>query len=146
MNVRVLTPPKDDSPEDERVALSMEALKHAFLDNLFYVQGKTPALATKHDYYVALAYTVRDRMLHRWTSTAETYTSHGSRTVAYLSAEFLMGPHLGNNLLNLGIYDQVRQAIGELGLDFEELMACEDEPGLGNGGLGRLAACFLDSM
>jgi starch phosphorylase len=146
MNVRVLTAPKDDSPEDERVALSMEALKHAFLDNLFYVQGKTPALATKHDYYVALAYTVRDRMLHRWTSTAETYTSHGSRTVAYLSAEFLMGPHLGNNLLNLGIYDEVRQAVGELGLDFDELMACEDEPGLGNGGLGRLAACFLDSM
>ncbi len=146
MNVRVLTPPQDASPEDERVALSPEALKRAFLDNLFYVQGKTPALATKHDYYMALAYTVRDRMLHRWISTAETYTSHGSRTVAYLSAEFLMGPHLGNNLLNLGIQTQVRQAVGELGLDFDELMACEDEPGLGNGGLGRLAACFLDSM
>jgi starch phosphorylase len=146
MNVRVLTPLKDDGPEDERVALNPEAFKRAFLDNLFYVQGKIPALATRHDYYMALAYTVRDRMLHRWISTAETYTTHGSRTVAYLSAEFLMGPHLGNNLLNLGIYDQVRQAVGELGLDFDELMACEDEPGLGNGGLGRLAACFLDSM
>ncbi len=146
MNVRVLTPRPDDTPEDERVALSMEAFKHAFLDNLFYVQGKIPALATKHDYYMALAFTVRDRMLHRWISTAETYTSHGSRTVAYLSAEFLMGPHLGNNLVNLGIYNEVREAIGELGLDFEELLACEEEPGLGNGGLGRLAACFLDSM
>jgi starch phosphorylase len=146
MNVRVLAPLKDDGPEDERVALNPEAFKRAFLDNLFYVQGKIPALATRHDYYMALAYTVRDRMLHRWISTAETYTTHGSRTVAYLSAEFLMGPHLGNNLLNLGIYDQVRQAVGELGLEFDELMACEDEPGLGNGGLGRLAACFLDSM
>ena len=146
MNVRVLNPPPDPGPEDDRVALGMEAFKHAFLDNLFYVQGKIPALATKHDYYMALAYTVRDRMLQRWISTAETYTTHGSRTVAYLSAEFLMGPHLGNNLVNLGIYDQVREAVSDLGLDFSELLSCEDEPGLGNGGLGRLAACFLDSM
>jgi starch phosphorylase len=137
------------SPErvtDDRVALNKEAFKHAFLDNLFYVQGKTPALATKTDYYMALAYTVRDRMLHRWISTAETYTKHGSRTVAYLSAEFLMGPHLGNNLVNLGMYENVRAAITEIGLDFDELLSCEDEPGLGNGGLGRLAACFLDSL
>ena len=146
MNVRVLPPTQDDGLEDDRVALSKEAFKHAFLDNLFYVQGKIPALATKRDYYMALAFTVRDRMLHRWLSTAEQYTTHGSRTVAYLSAEFLMGPHLGNNLLNLGIYDEVREAVGELGLEFAELLACEDEPGLGNGGLGRLAACFLDSM
>ena len=71
--------------EDDRV-FSREAIKRAFLDNLFCVQGKTPALATRHDYYMALAYTVRDRMMHRWISTAETYTSCGSRTVAYLSA------------------------------------------------------------
>jgi starch phosphorylase len=146
MNVRALTPAQDDGSEDDRVALSKEAFKHAFLDNLFYVQGKIPALATKQDYYMALAYTVRDRMLHRWISTAETYTTHGSRTIAYLSAEFLMGPHLGNNLINLGIYDEVSAMVSELGLNFRELLACEDEPGLGNGGLGRLAACFLDSM
>src|SRR5947209_11802653 len=120
MNVRALPPLKDDSPEDERVALSAEAFKRAFLDNLFYVQGKIPALATKHDYYMALAYTVRDRMLHRWISTAETYTTHGSRTVAYLAAEFLMGPHLGNDIVNLWIYDQVRDAVRERGLDFGE--------------------------
>src|ERR1700760_2012250 len=136
----------DPKTEDERVAMSKEAFKHDFLDNLFCVQGKILALATRHDYYMALAYTVRDRMLHRWISTAEAYTSHGSRTVAYMSAEFLMGPHLGNNLLNLGITEEVRQAVRELGLDIDELLACEDEPGLGNGGLGRLAACFLDSM
>ena len=81
-------------PEDDRVAMTKDALKHAFLDNLYYMQGKFPALATGTDYYMALAYAVRDRMLQRWISTAATYTSHGSRTVAYLSAEFLMGPHL----------------------------------------------------
>lgn len=132
--------------EDDRTALTKDAFKHAFLDNLFYVQGKFPGLATKNDYYQALAYAVRDRMLRRWISTAAAYTKQGSRTVAYFSAEFLMGPHLGNNLINLGIHDEVRQAITELGLNFDELLQQEDEPGLGNGGLGRLAACFIDSL
>src|SRR4249919_4071532 len=126
--------------------MSKEALKNAFLDNLFYIQGKFPALATKTDYYMALAYAVRDRIMQRWISTAAAYTKQGSRTVAYLSAEFLMGPHLGNNLVNLGIYDEVKRAITGLGLDFDELLGQEAEPGLGNGGLGRLAACFLDSL
>ncbi|HUN27154.1 MAG TPA: glycogen/starch/alpha-glucan phosphorylase [Steroidobacteraceae bacterium] len=139
-------PPAEHHAEDERVALGKEAFKHAFVDNLFYVQGKTPALATRRDYYMALAYTVRDRMLHRWVSTAEAYTRSGSRTVAYFSAEFLPGPQLENNLLSLGIDAEVRAAVREIGLDFDELLASEEEPGLGNGGLGRLAACFLDSM
>ena len=131
---------------NEHTELTKEAFKQDFLDNLFYIQGKFPALATKNDYYQALAYSVRDRMLRCWISTAATYTTLGSRTVAYFSAEFLMGPHLGNNLINLGIYDDVRLAIGELGLDFDELVKQEYEPGLGNGGLGRLAACFIDSL
>ncbi|HET7811101.1 MAG TPA: glycogen/starch/alpha-glucan phosphorylase [Steroidobacteraceae bacterium] len=134
------------SHEQDRVALTKDALKHAFLDNLFYIQGKFPTLATKTDYYMALAYAVRDRIMQRWISTAAAYTRQGSRTVSYLSAEFLMGPHLGNNLINLGIYDTARTAVAELGLDLEELLAHEDEPGLGNGGLGRLAACFIDSL
>jgi starch phosphorylase len=132
--------------EDDRTGLSLETLKRAFLDNLFYLQGKFPKIATPNDYYMALAYTVRDRLLQRWLNTAEVYTEKGSRTVAYLSAEFLMGPHLGNNLINLGIYELVRQAIEELGLNFNELLEQEEEPGLGNGGLGRLAACYLDSL
>jgi starch phosphorylase len=132
--------------EDERVALTKDALKRCFLHNLFYMQGKFPVLATGYDYYMALAYTVRDRMLQRWNSTASAYTQQGSRTVVYLSAEFLMGPYLGNNLINLGIYDAARQAMVELGLDLDELLRQEDEPGLGNGGLGRLAACFIDSL
>jgi glycogen phosphorylase len=132
--------------DEDRTALGKEAIKTAFLDDLFYMQGKFPGLATKRDYYMALAYAVRDRMLQRWISTAANYTKHGSRTVAYLSAEFLMGPHLGNNLINLGIYDRVKEGITELGLNFDELLAEEAEPGLGNGGLGRLAACFIDSL
>ena len=130
----------------DRNANDIESLKRAFLNNLFYVQGKPVSLATQHDYYMALAYLVRDRMLHRWNGTAESYTQHRARTVCYLSAEFLMGPHLGNNLINMGLYDQVKQAMAELGLNFDDLIAQEVEPGLGNGGLGRLAACYLDSL
>jgi starch phosphorylase len=139
--------PAEDSPfEDDRTALGKEALKNAFLDDLFYMQGKFPGLATTKDYYMALAYAVRDRMLQRWISTASTYTRDSSRTVAYLSAEFLMGPHLVNNLINLGIFQRVKDSINELGLHFDELVDQEEEPGLGNGGLGRLAACFIDSL
>jgi starch phosphorylase len=142
----VVTVNVDLQLEDERTALSKEALKGAFLDDLFYMQGKFPALATKNDYYMALAYAVRDRMLQHWISTAAAYTKQASRTVAYLSAEFLMGPHLGNNLINLGILDRVRECMSELGLNLDELLQQEEEPGLGNGGLGRLAACFIDSL
>jgi starch phosphorylase len=138
--------PTPAAPEDDRIAMTKDALKRAFLDNLYYMQGKFPQLATGNDYYKALAYAVRDRMLQRWISTAATYTAQGSRTVAYLSAEFLMGPHLANNLINLDIYDTARDAVAELGKDLDELLAQEDEPGLGNGGLGRLAACFIDSL
>ena len=134
------------APKDERTALDKEAIKNSFLDDLFYMQGKFAALATRNDYYMALAYAVRDRMLQRWISTAATYTREASRTVAYLSAEFLMGPHLGNNLLNLGITDTVRLGLAELGLSLEDLLRQEEEPGLGSGGLGRLAACFIDSL
>src|SRR5258706_10666395 len=100
---------------DDRVSLNKDSLRRAFLDNLYYVQGKFPALATPTDYYLALAYAVRDRIMQRWISTAESYTDHGSRTVCYLSAEFLMGPHLGNNLINLGIYDTAREPWSEIG-------------------------------
>jgi len=146
MNRLVAGAPDALSPGQDRSSFNKEAVKRAFLDKLFYMQGKFPALATKRDYYLALAYVVRDRLLQRWVSTAEAYTMQRSRTVAYLSAEFLIGPQLGNNLVNLGIYGQVKQAVTELGLDFDELLQQEEEPGLGNGGLGRLAACFLDSM
>jgi starch phosphorylase len=85
-------------------------------------------------------------LLARWIQTAQTYLEKGSRTVCYLSAEFLLGPQLGNNLINMGIYDEVKQAVEELGLNLSDLLEQEEEPGLGNGGLGRLAACYLDSL
>jgi starch phosphorylase len=132
--------------DDYRTGLSVDTLKRAIMNKLMYAQARFPEVATKNDFYLALAYTVRDRLLHRWIHTAKTYHKQKSRTVCYLSAEFLLGPHLGNNLINLGMYEQIREATKELGLDLGELLAQEEEPGLGNGGLGRLAACFLDSL
>jgi starch phosphorylase len=126
---------KNSDIEDDRTGLSVETLKRALADNLFYAQGKFPAIATKNDFYMALAYTVRDRQLQHWINTLETYLKQKeSKVVCYLSAEFLLGPRLGNSLVNLGIYDQVRQAVEESGLDLKELLEQEAEPGLGNGG------------
>ncbi len=133
-------------PEHTRTGNSVEALKQALLDNLFYVQARYPEVATPSDWYQALAYTVRDRLLQRWLQSSKQFKRAGDRTVCYLSAEFLLGPHLGNNLLNLGILGNVRQAVQELGLNLEALLAEEEEPGLGNGGLGRLATCYMDSL
>jgi len=132
--------------EDDRTGISVETIKRAFLDNLYYVQAKFPQVATQNDYYMALAYTVRDRLLNRWLNTNQTYLEKTSRIVTYLSAEFLMGPQLGNNLINLGLYDVVNQAVAELGLNLADVLEQEEEPGLGNGGLGRLAACYQESM
>jgi starch phosphorylase len=133
--------------ERSRTGLSKSTLKRAFAENLFYTLGKAVGVATMNDYYMALAYTVRDRMVHRWTNTRQKYLEQEDiRVVCYLSAEFLLGPHLGNNLINLGIYDEVREAVQESGLDLNRLIDQEQEPGLGNGGLGRLAACYLESL
>ena len=132
--------------EPTRTGLGVEALERAFLDNLFFLQARFPEVASRRDCYLALAYTVRDRLLQRWVRTSRTYKEQGSRTVCYLSAEFLIGPQLGNNLLSLGIQDNARAAMAKLGLSLDELLEHEEEPGLGNGGLGRLAACYLDSL
>jgi starch phosphorylase len=137
--------PKDDY-EPTRTGMSPDTLARAFRDNLYYAQGRIPETATRHDWYAALAFTVRDRLLERWTKTLYTLMKQDTRVVSYLSAEFLMGPHLGNALINLGIYEQARQAVSRSGLDLNNLLQQEEEPGLGNGGLGRLAACFLDSL
>ncbi|MHC1764522.1 MAG: glycogen/starch/alpha-glucan phosphorylase [Verrucomicrobiia bacterium] len=129
-----------------RTGLSVEDLKQSFLDNLFCGLGRIPAAATPHDAYTALALTIRDRVLKQSVRTMEAYWERDARVVAYLSAEFLPGPHLANNLLNLGITSQTRKAMLELGLKLDDLVEQEEEPGLGNGGLGRLASCYLDSL
>ena len=138
------------APEQEqtsvRTGTSVASLKQSILDNLYYHQGRTPELAQRNDWYMALSYAVRDRMLDRFVRSVQRIAEPESRVVSYLSAEFLMGPHLGNNLLNLGITEPVTTALGELGLDLADLLDQEEEPGLGNGGLGRLAACYMDSL
>jgi len=117
-----------------------------FLRHLFYTQGRVLETATPNDLYMALAYTVRNQLLERWLHTVQNYDKPEVRIVSYLSAEFLLGPHLENNLVNLGIDDEVRRAMEDLGIDLQKLIEQEEEPGLGNGGLGRLAACYLDSL
>jgi glycogen phosphorylase len=131
---------------DARTGNTVADLKKSFDDNLHYVQAKFPAVSTCNDNYMALAYSVRDRLLRRWVTTAQTYFEKAPKTVCYLSAEFLLGPHLGNNLLSLGLTETARKAMSELGHDLDVLLEQEEEPGLGNGGLGRLAACYLDSL
>jgi starch phosphorylase len=132
--------------EDDRTGMDVLTLKRALLDHLNYTQSKSEDGATKHDWYVALAHMVRDRLVHRWIKTEQAYDVADAKRVYYLSAEFLPGRLLGNNLINVGLFEKVRMVLRETGLELSDLLEEEPDPGLGNGGLGRLAACFLDSM
>ncbi|MFN9635402.1 MAG: glycogen/starch/alpha-glucan phosphorylase [Synechococcaceae cyanobacterium] len=134
------------SPSFATPPSSAASLAETMRRHLFSSQAKSPSLATRHDHYLCLALAVRDRLLHSWVDTAETYTREHVRTAVYLSAEYLLGPHLDNNLVSLGLQQEAEAACTDLGLTLEELIAEEPEPGLGNGGLGRLAACFQESM
>lgn len=135
---------------DIRTGSSPGAIARAFLDHLYYSQGRIPAIATRNDLYMALAYTVRDRLLAHWIDGIRELRHLEKRgrvkAVCYFSAEFLPGPQLGSNLLNLGIYRETEEALAGLGFSLPDLLAQEEEPGLGNGGLGRLASCFMDSL
>src|SRR5690242_913018 len=126
--------------------LTPESITHDVLNHLYYSQARLPEIATRNDWYMPLALPVPAPLLAHWTATARTVMRSDVRVVSYLSAEFLIGPQLGNNLINLGIFDETRKAIEELGLDLDDLIDQEEEPGLGNGGLGRLAACYLESL
>lgn len=129
-----------------RSDMSIEGLRRTFREHVFYTQGRFSKGASKNDLYMALAYTVRDQLLHRWIKTVEQLGREDIKIVGYLSAEFLLGPHLENNLINLGLYEDVRRTAEEEGIDIQAIFDQEEEPGLGNGGLGRLAACYLDSL
>lgn len=129
-----------------RSGSSPEEIMQSILDNMYYMQGRTPAFALPQEWYTALSYAIRDRIMKHWVESLASFAKGKTRIVGYLSAEFLIGPHLGNAMLNLGITDEVKQAVELLGLDLNSLINKEEEPGLGNGGLGRLAACFLDSL
>ena len=131
---------------DHRVENTVGSLKEDFAWHLRYTLAKYDAKATPRDRYTAFAYTVRDRIVERWMETQERYHRQNERRVYYLSLEFLIGRLLGNNVINLKLDKECSEALKEYGLDWHALRDFEVDAGLGNGGLGRLAACFLDSM
>jgi starch phosphorylase len=123
-----------------------DAFAREFVEELRFGQGVDLARATANDCYMALARTVRQALMARWIATLDTQLTKGAKFVAYLSAEYLMGRQLDNSLLAAGLEATAREALSGLGLDLDQLREVEVEPGLGNGGLGRLAACFMDSL
>ncbi len=138
-----------NSHDTVRTGQSSAEIQQAILNHLHYTQAKPLPFATRNDWYMATAHAVRDQMLHNWLTTFDIFMSsprEKHKIVSYLSSEFLMGPHLGNNLVNLGLSEPVHKALSALGQDLDAILAQEVEPGLGNGGLGRLAACYLESM
>ena len=135
-----------DLNEHSRTGMGAHALQRAITDHLRYSVGRPAAALRPEHYYRALALAVRDRMQDRRVASTQTSLDLGRKVTCYLSAEFLMGPQLGNNLLNLGMEHAAKTALAAMGQDLDEVLACEAEPGLGNGGLGRLAACYLDSL
>jgi glycogen phosphorylase len=133
-------------PSELRAGTSAEALRRAFIDHVEYTRGKNFDSASLYDRYLALALTVRDRLAKSWVKTQRRYYQHDAKRAYYLSAEYLLGRALGNNLINMGLWDSTREALREVGVDLTSLLEMEQDAGLGNGGLGRLAACFLDSL
>ena len=109
-----------------------------------YTLGRDKSCKSAHYSYTALALAVRDRLMERWKNTAYAYEEGDTKRAYYLSLEFLMGRTFGNAMLNLGLENPLHEALHNLGLDLEELVESEPDAGLGNGGLGRLAACFID--
>ncbi len=126
--------------------MSKEGIKVSFKESRQYVMAKDQYSATKHDNFMSIAVSIRDRLVERWILTQQKYHKENAKRVYYLSLEFLIGRMLSNNVMNIGVWNETWEALQELGFDLEEIREQEADAGLGNGGLGRLAACFLDSM
>ncbi len=137
---------EQDLPCSKGRGNSVEAVKTSYLNHLKYSLAKDEFSATDHDRYYALALAIRDRLVDGWIRTSVAYHKKGVKRAYYLSMEYLIGRAMGNNVINLQLDDTVRQAMQELGLSWDFLRDIERDAGLGNGGLGRLAACFLDSL
>ncbi len=131
----------------QRTGLTANDLFEGVTEHLFFSQGASTTAPTDHDLYMALSYAVRDRLMARHLAYKDLQRLHPAKSVAYLSAEFLIGPQLGNNLLMLGIRDEAQEAMARFGVsNLDRILVVEEEPGLGNGGLGRLAACYVESL
>jgi len=124
----------------------VESIKSSIMSNLEYRLAKDQYTATGYDCFLSTGYAVVERLVERWIATQQTYHNQNPKRVYYLSMEFLLGKSLENSLINLGLYDLFRDALDDLGMDLNAIINDEVDAGLGNGGLGRLAACFLDSM
>lgn len=132
--------------QDERTGVTDELLKRAVIEHLRYTFAKNERTASFDDVYLACSLAIRDRLIHRWMKTMKRYYQEDAKRVYYLSAEYLLGRSMRNNLINLGLEDKAKRLMGEYKLDIAQIEEREPDPGLGNGGLGRLAACFLDSL
>ncbi len=139
--IKKLTP-----SNNEAKGMDAESIKESFVNHMEFSLGKDEYSATRHDCYSSIALAARDRLIERWLETHQTYYKKNAKRVYYLSLEFLIGRTLGNSLINLGLYKESDTALKELGYSLEELRETEWDAGLGNGGLGRLAACFMDSL
>jgi starch phosphorylase len=131
---------------EQDLGMDREAIKRSLAMHVEYTQGKDQYSVTKLDFFQSLARATRDRMVDRWNKTTQRNRDPGIKRVYYLSLEFLMGRLLRDGLMNLDLLDATREALADLGLEQEEILDAEWDAALGNGGLGRLAACFLDSM
>jgi starch phosphorylase len=141
-----MTPVKRDRFEYDKLGQDRKSLKRSIANRLIYSLGKDPITATTRDWFHTTAYAVRERLIERWMETMRSYYRSDAKRVYYLSMEFLPGRLLSNSLLNMGIYEECREALSDLELDIDRIHEIEQDAALGNGGLGRLAACFLDSM
>ncbi|MDO9513932.1 MAG: glycogen/starch/alpha-glucan phosphorylase, partial [Elusimicrobiota bacterium] len=137
---------QDDLVKNYRKRMDSSALRLSIKNHLRYTRAKDEFSATDYDKYMGLCYAVRDRMVERWSKTQQSYYNEDVKRVYYLSLEFLLGRALLNNIINLNLIEEVKYVIKKGGDDFNKLLELEPDAGLGNGGLGRLAACYLDSM
>ncbi|MCB1376603.1 MAG: glycogen/starch/alpha-glucan phosphorylase, partial [Rhodobacteraceae bacterium] len=135
-----------DAPRPEPRARTADALTSEILERLTYTVGKDPIVARPHDWLKATIYAVRDRIIDQWMESTRSTWRQSNKRVYYLSLEFLIGRLMRDAVNNIGLMDQVREALKSLGVEVESLADLEPDAALGNGGLGRLAACFMDSM
>jgi starch phosphorylase len=142
----ILTDTQDQECPQAYFPTTAKSIQENIIHHLMSFQGRDPERSGASDVYMALAFTLRDIMVEKWITTQKTFYAKEKKRVYYLSLEFLIGRSLGNNVINLGLFEPVKEAVESLGFTMEEIREQEEDAALGNGGLGRLAACFMDSI